>query len=139
MQQKFPQVGGKNGKSVIGCCSPISPVALARPCRGRSMPMFQLHLPMADKMYAADYYSTEGADAIIDVWEKNILNDDEIRSLMGKIDGAIFEDSIELACATIPWTNRFAEEFRSMRGYDILPYLPILQSLKGSSMEIPDG
>ena len=99
---------------------------------GRSMPMFHLHLPMADKMYATDYYSTEGADAIIDVWEKNILDDAEIRNLMGKIDGAIFEDSIELACATIPWTNRFAEEFRSMRGYDILPYLPILQSLKGS-------
>ena len=99
---------------------------------GRSMPMFHLHLPMADKMYATDYYCTEGTDAIIDVWEKNILDDAEIRNLMGKIDGAIFEDSIELACATIPWTNRFAEEFRSMRGYDVLPYLPILQSLKGS-------
>ena len=99
---------------------------------GRSMPMFHLHLPMADKMYATDYYCTEGTDAIIDVWEKNILDDAEIRSLMGRIDGAIFEDSIELSCATIPWTNRFAEEFRSMRGYDILPFLPILQSLKGS-------
>ena len=99
---------------------------------GRSMPMFHLHLPMADKMYATDYYCTEGTDAIIDVWEKNILDDGEIRSLLGRIDGAIFEDSIELACATIPWTNRFAEEFRNMRGYDILPYLPVLQSLKGS-------
>ena len=99
---------------------------------GRSMPMFHLHLPMADKMYATDYYCTEGTDAIIDVWEKNILDDVEIRNLMGKIDGAIFEDSIELSCATIPWTNRFAEEFRNLRGYDILPYLPILQSLKGS-------
>jgi len=99
---------------------------------GRSMPLFHLHLPMADKMYATDYYCTEGTDAIIDVWEKNILDDGEIRALMGKIDGAIFEDSIELSCATIPWTNRFAEEFKSFRGYDILPFLPILQSLKGS-------
>ena len=99
---------------------------------GRSMPMFHLHLPMADKMYATDYYSTEGTDAIIDVWEKNILDDDEIRSLMGQIDGAIFEDSIELSCATIPWTNRFAQEFKTFRGYEIVPFLPILQSLKGS-------
>ncbi len=99
---------------------------------GRTMEMFHLHLPMAGKMYATDYYSTEGTDAIIGVWEKNILDDAEIRDLMGKIDGAIFEDSIELACATIPWTNRFAEEFKAFRGYDILPFLPVLQSLKGS-------
>lgn len=99
---------------------------------GRGMPMFHLHLPMADKMYATDYYCTEGTDAIIDFWEKNILDDDEIRQLMGKIDGAIFEDSIELSCGTIPWTNRFAENFKILRGYDILPFLPVLQSLKGS-------
>lgn len=99
---------------------------------GRGMPMFHLHLPMADKMYATDYYCTEGTDAIIDFWEKNILDDAEIRSLMGRIDGAVFEDSIELSCATIPWTNRFAENFMDLRGYDILPFLPILQSLKGS-------
>ena len=98
---------------------------------GRSMPMFHLYLPMADKMYATDYYCTEGTDAIISFWEENIL-DDEIRGLMQQIDGAIFEDSIELSCATIPWTNRFAENFRSLRGYDILPFLPVLQSLKGS-------
>ncbi len=99
---------------------------------GRGMPMFHLHLPMADKMYATDYYCTEGTDAIIDFWEKNILDDEEIRGLMEKIDGAIFEDSIELSCATIPWTNRFAENFKTLRGYDILPFLPVLQSLKGS-------
>ena len=99
---------------------------------GRGMPMFHLHLPMADKMYATDYYCTEGTDAIIDFWEKNILDDAEIRSLMNRIDGAIFEDSIELSCATIPWTNRFAENFKALRGYDILPFLPVLQSLKGS-------
>ncbi len=99
---------------------------------GRAMESFHLHLPMADKMYATDYYCTEGTDAIIDVWEKNILDDSEIRGLMQKHGGAIFEDSIELTSATIPWTNRFAEEFRNFRGYDILPWLPILQSLKGS-------
>ncbi len=99
---------------------------------GRSMPEVHMHLPMADKMYAADYYSAEGTDAIIDVWESQILNDPEIRTLLNKNGGAIFEDSIELACATIPWTNRFAKEFRRFRGYDILPFLPVLQSLKGS-------
>lgn len=99
---------------------------------GRGMPMFHLHLPMADKMYATDYYCTEGTDAIIDFWEKNILDDGEIRGLMERVDGAIFEDSIELSCATIPWTNRFVENFRVLRGYDILPFLPVLQSLKGS-------
>lgn len=99
---------------------------------GRGMPMFHLYLPMADKMYATDYYCTEGTDEIINFWENNILDDGEIRSLMGNIDGAIFEDSIELSCSTIPWTNRFAENFKELRGYDILPFLPILQSLKGS-------
>lgn len=64
--------------------------------------------------------------------EKNILDDDEIRQLMEKIEGAIFEDSIELSCGTIPWTNRFAENFKTLRGYDILPFLPVLQSLRGS-------
>ena len=107
---------------------------------GRSMTMFHLELPMADKMYATDYYCTEGTDAIIDVWEKNILDDPEIRSLMEANGGAIFEDSIELACATIPWTNRFAEEFRSLRGYDVLPYMPVLLSLKGSEKKfLTDG
>ncbi len=99
---------------------------------GRSMEMFHLQLPMADKMYATDYYCREGTDAIIDVWETKILDDPEIRSLMTKIGGAIFEDSIELFCTTIPWTNRFPQEFEDLRGYSIVPYLPILQSLKGS-------
>ena len=106
---------------------------------GRSMEMFHLQLPMADKMYATDYYCREGTDAIIDVWEKNILDDAEIRSLMEQNGGAIFEDSIELFCTTIPWTNRFALEFKALRGYDIIPYLPILQSLKGSPQRFLTG
>ena len=106
---------------------------------GRSMEMFHLQLPMADKMYATDYYCCEGTDAIIDFWEQNILDDAEIRSLMEQNGGAIFEDSIELFCTTIPWTNRFAPEFRALRGYNIIPYLPILQSLKGSPQRFLTG
>lgn len=106
---------------------------------GRSMEMFHLQLPMADKMYATDYYCREGTDAIIDVWEANILDDAEIRKLMTKNGGAIFEDSIELFCTTIPWTNRFLPEFSQLRGYDITPYLPILQSLKGSPQRFLTG
>ena len=106
---------------------------------GRSMEMFHLQLPMADKMYATDYYCREGTDAIIDFWEQNILDDAEIRSLMAQNGGAIFEDSIELFCTTIPWTNRFASEFKALRGYDIMPYLPILQSLKGSPQRFLTG
>ena len=120
------------------CCLPTTR-GTGQTLSGRSMKMFHLQLPMADKMYATDYYCREGTDAIIDVWEKNILDDAEIRSLMEKNGGAIFEDSIELFCTTIPWTNRFAPEFKALRGYDIIPYLSILQSLKGSPQRFLTG
>ncbi|MCP4762780.1 MAG: hypothetical protein GY870_13460, partial [archaeon] len=42
----------------------------------------------------------------------------------GKTLRAFFTDSLELSAEWL-WTNKFLEEFKKRRGYDITPYLPV--------------
>ena len=80
--------------------------------------------------YAVDHMNRQGAEAVIQFWEEKIL-DDEMRELLRKNNGVIFEDSIELDLSdyAIHWGMEHLERFRKHRGYDLTPYLPLLTGL----------
>lgn len=80
--------------------------------------------------YVVDHYGRAGAQAVIDFWNTQLL-DDETRRLLRANGGSIFEDSLEVDYAGLIWTPRMLDEFRRLRGYDLTPLLPLLN---GSAM-----
>lgn len=75
--------------------------------------------------YVVDHFSEAGAQAVIDYWEANIL-DDHMRSLLRDAGGAFFEDSIEMETDVTLWTPGLLEIFKERKGYSLLPYLPLI-------------
>lgn len=75
--------------------------------------------------YVVDHFSPAGAQVVIDFWERNILNP-EMRSLLDKVGGAFFEDSIEMETDATLWTPGLLEIFEARKGYSLLPWLPII-------------
>ena len=74
--------------------------------------------------YCVDVYGIAGTNAIIDYWNKNLITP-KGRELMKQLKGNFFEDSLELE-AEKNWSPLLPERFKSFRGYDIIPYLPLL-------------
>ena len=99
---------------------------------GRDADFIDLKLPLADRMYATDYYSEVSTKAIIDYWDEYILIDDELVSLLKERKGAIFEDSIETTSDYILWTDALLSEFEQLKAYDLTKFLPLLIGNKGS-------
>ncbi|MDD6750973.1 MAG: glycosyl hydrolase, partial [Bacteroidales bacterium] len=64
---------------------------------------------------------------------------DEIESRIGPLSGylrSFFVDSMELEGCN--WTKDFAEEFERRRGYDIMPWLPLIMFKVGRLGEVTD-
>lgn len=89
--------------------------------------------------FALDYFNEDGADALMDYWENNILciSDERVaggqsmKELMKKnaeITGvsALFEDSIEASYTTNAFTENYLEEANEILGYDCTAYLPAM-------------
>ncbi|MDP3893194.1 glycosyl hydrolase [Nocardioides sp.] len=81
------------------------------------------------KSWVVDHFSAAGSQAVIDLWRTQVLNP-ELRRLLGKAGGYLFEDSLEIETHATVWTPRMLEEFRRRAGYDLLPYLPIVVEVK---------
>ena len=77
-----------------------------------------------------DKLSAEAAQAHIDGMLAQVLED--IGPLAGKSLNNVLIDSYEVGSQN--WTPRMREEFRSRRGYDLLPYLPALTGRVVGSM-----
>lgn len=75
--------------------------------------------------YTVDHYSSRGAQTVIDFWENNILNDMEIKGLLADVGKYVWEDSIEIK-SNISWTPSLPMVFKSVNGYDVRKYLPLL-------------
>ena len=68
-----------------------------------------------------DHFSKEATKALTDYWDTRMITwGDEENQI---VDG-IFEDSLELSPEYL-WTPKLLEEFKSRRGYDLTPYLPL--------------
>ncbi len=56
--------------------------------------------------------------------------------LAGKVFNNVLVDSYEVGCQN--WTPKFRDEFRKRRGYDLLPYLPVLAGYIVESVEVSE-
>lgn len=82
-----------------------------------------------------DAMSAEAMDRTWDVTMGPLLREmtaEERRGLMG-----IEDDSWESGVAT--WTKRFASEFQRLRGYDMIPWLPVLAGKKMGAASATEG
>ncbi|QKW37235.1 alpha-L-rhamnosidase [Actinomadura sp. NAK00032] len=80
-----------------------------------------------------DHFSRAGTRAVTAFWEARLLTRD-IRKLIKRAGGTLFEDSIELETHALNWTPDLPAEFRRRRGYDLMPYLPVIVRLKENTM-----
>jgi hypothetical protein len=81
------------------------------------------------RSYVVDHFSALGSQAVVDLWEDTVL-DRELRGLLGKAGGYLFEDSLEIETEATIWTPRMFEEFEKRAGYDLRPWLPVVMELK---------
>jgi len=72
--------------------------------------------------YEVDPFSSEALDLHFSALAEKLA--DDAGPLAGKVVKNFFIDSWESGAAT--WTPRFRAEFQRLRGYDLLPYLPVL-------------
>ncbi|NHC23119.1 alpha-L-rhamnosidase [Nocardioides sp. IC4_145] len=77
------------------------------------------------RSWVVDHFSAAGSRAVVDLWEDRVL-DKEMRRLLGKAGGYLFEDSLEIETEATIWTPRMLEEFRERAGYDLRPWLPVV-------------
>ncbi|WP_051218279.1 glycosyl hydrolase [Nocardioides insulae] len=75
------------------------------------------------RSYVVDHFSMAGVQAVIDLWNDQVL-DGEMRSLLRRAGGYLFEDSLEIETDATIWTPRMLAEFEQRIGYDLRPYLP---------------
>lgn len=75
--------------------------------------------------YCVDHFSKKGTDAIMDVWENELMPEFEEYS---DIIECLFCDSLEYI-VQLEWTRDFPERFERAKGYSIIPYLPCLGNI----------
>jgi len=72
--------------------------------------------------YVLDHFNREALDLFLDAVGNRTF--DELKGIASPPFHSVFCDSLEVEGAD--WTPNLLEEFRSRRGYDLLPYLPAL-------------
>ena len=93
--------------------------------------------PAIDKSYTINYLSTEGAQALIDYWDQEVLTED-VQSLIDQIDECdLYMDSLELSVHGVDttgqlWCADMEEQFSSRNTYDIGTMLPFLIKTGGT-------
>lgn len=108
------------------------------------------NIPMTNKTYAVDYFSSAGAQKVIDYWEENLLpheyiradgTSDTLRDILEENGATIFEDSIELSHTDgILWTANMLEELAVIGGVeDAAKYMPVFAGLRFDSATDADG
>lgn len=81
-----------------------------------------------------DKLSTAGAEAHWNGMMAKVLAD--IGPLAGKTLTGVLIDSYEVGAQN--WTARFPQEFRQRRGYDLLPYLPVMTGRVVDSVDVSE-
>jgi hypothetical protein len=81
--------------------------------------------------WAVDHFSAEGAQVVIDFWQKSLL-DTETQTLIRQAGNYLWEDSQEYSVATF-WTPRLQQVFQANRGYSVNKYIPLLVDSGGGS------
>ena len=87
--------------------------------------------PSAEKCYATNYFDERGVEALKEFWQTHYLDDPELNEKIKEGDVQLFMDSIELTPdgGITWWTETIREEFEKRKGYDVMPYLFLVQGL----------
>lgn len=99
-----------------------------------------LSSPSAEECYATNYFDKRGVEALKNFWETHYLDDSELNEKIKEGDVQLFMDSIELTPdgGITWWTETIRDEFQERKGYDIMPYLFLIQGLpQGLSVNDP--
>ena len=80
--------------------------------------------------YVVDHFSAIGTQAVTDWWDGSILTP-RVEALLRQVGIAFFEDSLELSTVATIWTPGLPDAFARSLGYDLVPYLPVVVSVKG--------
>ena len=91
--------------------------------------------------YLLDHYSIDGWNALKDYWEAKVLTP-ELKAAWAANGGSLFFDSLELNRSGVQvrsWTPDFLAQFKSRRGYDLTPYLPVLAITGAPSVAAPSS
>ncbi|MFN3420150.1 MAG: glycosyl hydrolase [Armatimonadota bacterium] len=90
--------------------------------------------PQEGRGLEVDKMSREALDAFWKSAIEPLLR--EVGPLASKVFNNVLVDSYEVGCQN--WTPKFREEFRKRRGYDLLPYLPVLAGYVVESVEVSE-
>jgi hypothetical protein len=85
--------------------------------------------PSATVNYTVNYLDPDGARAVIDYWDSVVLTPQLRAQIAQNPRTQMYMDSLELStfgAAGLFWGRSVAEEFRTRRGYDVIPWLPFL-------------
>ena len=85
--------------------------------------------PSATVNYTVNYLDPDGAQALIDYWDSVVLTPELRLQIAQNPRVQMYMDSLELfttGAGGLLWGRTVAAEFRSRRGYDITPWLPLL-------------
>lgn len=85
--------------------------------------------PSVSTNYTINYVDRYGVEALIDYWEEVVLTDEMRETIRKNGRGEIYMDSLELVtygAGGIFWGYDLRKEFMARKGYDLIPYLPLL-------------
>lgn len=87
--------------------------------------------PAAEICYATNYFDVRGVEALRAFWEANYLDEPELNAKILKGDVQLFMDSLEINPdgGFTWWTENMRDEFIKRKGYDILPYIFLVEGL----------
>ncbi|MCL2164778.1 MAG: hypothetical protein FWH55_10415 [Oscillospiraceae bacterium] len=91
--------------------------------------------PAQQTSYATNYFDLRGVDALRTFWEANYLDEPELNQKILDGDVQLFMDSIEISVGGgfTWWCEDMPEEFEARKGYDIRPYLFLMNGFSGAS------
>ena len=89
--------------------------------------------PAVTPSYCINYLDQRGFEAWAEYFKANVLNDPELNAKIKEGDVQLFMDSLEyeFGDGITLYSEHFAEEFQTRKGYDIRPYLLLADGLPG--------
>lgn len=89
------------------------------------------------RSFVVDHFGAAGTQAVIDWWNKDLLTP-QMLPLLHEVGGTVFEDSLEFN-TELHWTPKMLAEFKARRGYDLKPYLPLVQGESSAVFVLDDA
>lgn len=105
-------------------------------CRGTGQAVANANTTTKNRTYVTNYFDDRGIQKVLDFWNENIL-DDELRAMMTKNGGSIFEDSIETTHDGPFWSADLMEDMSGYLGYDTALYAPVYMSARTTKTFVP--